>query len=241
MNKIRVFIAVAAGAIAAVLSFIPVITGERDIDIRAHHLAHAVLIFFGVVSGLALARARDPRGESPRWIWPAILAPLVTMFLMAPSFYAVVDKAPVTHSFNHLLFVLLGAVTAYSGQRYVRGIGWTAAIMLELMALAAAFGYGIAPLVALPPANAPAATAAATTGTDVGRGKTLFSQSCSACHGATGQGGVGPSLRNESSRKTVAQTAAWIKNPAPPMPKLFPSTLNGKDVDDVSAFVQTLK
>lgn len=241
MNKIRAFIAIAASAIAAVLSFMPVITGERDIAIHVHHLDHAVLIFFGVVSGLALARARDPRGESPRWIWPAILAPVVTMFLMAPSLYAVADKAPVTHSLDHLLFVLLAAVTAYSGQRYVRGIGWTTAMMLELMALAAAFGYGIAPAVALPPANAHASAAAAATGTGVDRGRTLFSQSCSACHGVKGQGGVGPSLRNESSRKTLAQTAAWIKNPAPPMPKLFPSTLNGKDVDDVSAFVQTLK
>ena len=60
-------------------------------------------------------------------------------------------------------------------------------------------------------------------------------------HGATGvEGGVGPSLKNEKSRKNYAQTVAWIKNPSPPMPKLYPSPLAEKDVDDVAAYVQTL-
>ena len=72
-------------------------------------------------------------------------------------------------------------------------------------------------------------------------GKTIFSANCATCHGATGtEGGVGPSLKNEKSRKNYAQTIAWIHNPTPPMPKLWPSPLNDKDVQDVAAYVQSL-
>lgn len=91
---------------------------------------------------------------------------------------------------------------------------------------------------AAPAAAGPAGAVAAG---DPGHGKTLFANNCSTCHGATGtEGGVGPSLKNEKSRKDVAATVAWIKNPEPPMPKLFPATLSEKDVADVAAFVQTL-
>jgi mono/diheme cytochrome c family protein len=76
---------------------------------------------------------------------------------------------------------------------------------------------------------------------DPARGKTIFAANCASCHGATGtEGGIGPSLKNEKSRKNYAQTIAWIHNPTPPMPKLWPSPLNDKDVQDVAAYVQSL-
>lgn len=71
-------------------------------------------------------------------------------------------------------------------------------------------------------------------------GKALFAANCSACHGASGEGGVGPKLQGEKSRKNLAQVVAQIKNPAPPMPKLYPSPLSDKDVNDLAAFVETL-
>ena len=89
-------------------------------------------------------------------------------------------------------------------------------------------------------ANAGAMSGTAALGDPV-HGKAIFSANCATCHGATGtEGGVGPSLKNEKSRKNYPATIAWIKNPAPPMPKLYPSPLSEKDVDDVAAFVQTL-
>jgi mono/diheme cytochrome c family protein len=76
---------------------------------------------------------------------------------------------------------------------------------------------------------------------DVAHGKAIFTQNCSSCHGATGtEGGVGPSLKDEKSRKNTAAAIAWIKNPQPPMPKLYPSPLSEKDVTDVAAYVETL-
>jgi mono/diheme cytochrome c family protein len=94
--------------------------------------------------------------------------------------------------------------------------------------------------------SAPAATMAAMSGMtvtpgDAGHGKTIFGARCASCHGASGtEGGIGPSLRNEKSRKNYDKTVAWIKNPQPPMPKLFPQPLGEKDVSDVAAYVQSL-
>jgi mono/diheme cytochrome c family protein len=76
---------------------------------------------------------------------------------------------------------------------------------------------------------------------DAAHGKTIFSANCASCHGASGhEGGVGPSLTNEKSKKNYQATIAWIHNPQPPMPKLWPSPLNDKDVQDVAAYVQSL-
>ncbi len=69
----------------------------------------------------------------------------------------------------------------------------------------------------------------------------MFATNCAVCHGASGkQGGVGPSLAYERGRKNDAATISWIKNPAPPMPKLYPSPLSAQDVVDVAAYVQSL-
>ncbi len=90
-------------------------------------------------------------------------------------------------------------------------------------------------------ATAAADTSGASAMGDAAHGKQIFSANCSSCHGATGhEGGVGPSLTNEKSKKNYQQTIAWIHNPQPPMPKLWPSPLNDKDVQDVAAYVQSL-
>jgi len=78
-------------------------------------------------------------------------------------------------------------------------------------------------------------------GGDVAHGKAIFAATCASCHGANGtEGGVGPSLKAEKSRKDHAAAVAWIKNPQPPMPKLYPSPLGEKDVNDVAAYVESL-
>jgi mono/diheme cytochrome c family protein len=72
------------------------------------------------------------------------------------------------------------------------------------------------------------------------RGHQIYTANCAACHGASAQGGIGPSLRAEKNRKDTAAAIAWIKNPQPPMPKLYPSVLSEKDVEDVAAYVESL-
>jgi mono/diheme cytochrome c family protein len=76
---------------------------------------------------------------------------------------------------------------------------------------------------------------------DGSRGAEVFRANCAVCHTANGAaGGIGPSLEHEKARKNYDQTVAWIESPAPPMPKLYPSPLSRKDVDDVAAYVQSL-
>jgi mono/diheme cytochrome c family protein len=81
-------------------------------------------------------------------------------------------------------------------------------------------------------------------GTPVGNlenGRRVFGDNCATCHGATGrEGGVGPSLQDERARKDYDATIAWIENPQPPMPKLYPSPMSRQAVDDVAAYVQSL-
>lgn len=96
------------------------------------------------------------------------------------------------------------------------------------------------PRPAVPSPSATSSAVAVVTG-DTAHGKQLYTQSCANCHGASGQGGIGPSLQNEASRKNLDQTIAWIKNPNPPMPKLYPGSLSEKDVLDIATYVQSLK
>lgn len=144
MNLIRTIVGVAAALAALVLSFMPLITHEVEIAVHDHHIDHGVLMGLAVLSVLLLYR-RAAGPASPMWLWLAVLLPVGIMFLMAPSVYSDVDPQPLPHSLYHLLFVVLAAVTAYAGQRYVRGVGWMSAIVLEFMAFVAAWGYGVAP------------------------------------------------------------------------------------------------
>jgi mono/diheme cytochrome c family protein len=73
------------------------------------------------------------------------------------------------------------------------------------------------------------------------RGKQLFAQNCAVCHGPEGVGAEAPRLKGEATRKNTAQLIAWIKKPLPPMPTLYPSPLNERDVDDIAAYVEQLK
>jgi mono/diheme cytochrome c family protein len=75
---------------------------------------------------------------------------------------------------------------------------------------------------------------------DSAHGHQVYTTNCAACHGANAQGGIGPALRGEKARKDTAAAIAWIENPKPPMPKLYPSVLSEKDVDDVAAYVESL-
>lgn len=76
--------------------------------------------------------------------------------------------------------------------------------------------------------------------TPVEHGASLFAQYCSSCHGASGEGSVGPALKGESARKSTEQAIAFIKEPKAPMPKLYPAPLSEGDVADVAAFVESL-
>ncbi len=77
---------------------------------------------------------------------------------------------------------------------------------------------------------------------DVKNGERVFDTNCATCHGVGGRsGGVGPSLVDENQRQDLARTIVWIENPDPPMPRLYPSPLDEREVQDVAAFVQRIR
>ena len=98
----------------------------------------------------------------------------------------------------------------------------------------------VAYLATLPPNEVPVAQHGTAIVGDLVNGQKIYAANCASCHGAAGQGGVGPELHGEKTRKDIAGTIVWIKDPIPPMPTLYPKPLAEKDVDDVAAFVETL-
>jgi mono/diheme cytochrome c family protein len=80
----------------------------------------------------------------------------------------------------------------------------------------------------------PAATAGVVLG-DAYRGQVVFSQNCSACHGATGEGGIGPKL--DGNAISLAAASARIENGGGTMP---PSLVSGRQKADVLAYLATI-
>jgi mono/diheme cytochrome c family protein len=92
-----------------------------------------------------------------------------------------------------------------------------------------------------PAASTSSAPQAAASGAgDPLHGRQIFTANCVACHGANAQGGIGPNLHGERTRKNTAAAIAFIKDPISPMPKLYPAVLTEKDVEDVAAYVESL-
>jgi mono/diheme cytochrome c family protein len=87
-------------------------------------------------------------------------------------------------------------------------------------------------------ASPAAATTTAVAAGSADNGKGLYAKNCAACHGAGGEGGVGPSLKGISERRDLEQTINWIKNPSAKMPKLYPTPLGDQAVADIAAYVR---
>ncbi len=235
----RRVIGVVAILAGVAFSLAPLVLPDRAIPIGEHHFDHAALMLFGAIAGIAFARGAVK--ESPRWLWLTVLAPVIAMMLMSPTIYNAVEAAATLHVLEHLAFVLLAFITAYAGERYVAGVGYAAAILLEAMALVAVFGFGVLDSHATVAQAAASAPAPSISPAEIARGKSIFAQNCAACHGGQGQGGIGPTLVNEASRKNLVEAETWIEHPAPPMPTLYPTVLRKQDVEAVAAFVETIK
>lgn len=139
-------VAAVSGALATALAAQSLAGGAEAIDVKSHHLTHAVLILGGAASALALAatnRRHAPYSEQPPWLLPAILGPLGGMVLMVPTLYPYMNGHPVIHVFSHFGHIIAGFIAAWCGERYRAGIGWAMTLFLEGMAVGAAFGFGV--------------------------------------------------------------------------------------------------
>ena len=89
------------------------------------------------------------------------------------------------------------------------------------------------------PASSPSAVSSSATDS-VAHGKQIYSQTCAVCHGPDGDKISGKDLKSVKSRMSAKEVAAFILNPAAPMPKVFaePRTADDeRDLRDVAAFV----
>jgi alcohol dehydrogenase (cytochrome c) len=76
----------------------------------------------------------------------------------------------------------------------------------------------------------------------VDHGRQVFYGMCAGCHGSDGKNIVidGKDLTTVKDRKSLDQIITWIKNPRPPMPKVFPEPLQPSeetDLRDVATFL----
>ena len=83
-----------------------------------------------------------------------------------------------------------------------------------------------------------ASTQATDAGTPVARGRKLYAQVCTTCHGLNGNFVAGHELSTLRQRRDLDATVRYIKDPKPPMPKLFPTLLDDQAVVDVATYVQ---
>jgi alcohol dehydrogenase (cytochrome c) len=84
-------------------------------------------------------------------------------------------------------------------------------------------------------------TAAVTAGrsaeANIASGRRLYGQVCSSCHGPDGNLISGHELSTLKSRRDRAATASFVKDPKPPMPRLYPNLLTDQNVADVTAYL----
>lgn len=79
---------------------------------------------------------------------------------------------------------------------------------------------------------------------DTAQGKTKYA-SCIACHGAQGQGGLGPKLAGQKSEDIVKKLTAYKNKqqvgPQSAMMWGFSARLSSEDIADIAAYTATLK
>jgi alcohol dehydrogenase (cytochrome c) len=97
-----------------------------------------------------------------------------------------------------------------------------------------ALNTGRAPSTQAQPKPTPATPAGAANPAD---GRKLYTQVCASCHGPDGNMMADRKLSNLNQRRDRAATVAFIKDPKPPMPKLYPDLLDEQDVVDVAAYL----
>jgi mono/diheme cytochrome c family protein len=69
-------------------------------------------------------------------------------------------------------------------------------------------------------------------------GRTLYGQVCVSCHGLNGDMIADHPLSTLKARRDAASTIRYIKDPKPPMPKLYPQLIDEQSVANVAQYVR---
>jgi alcohol dehydrogenase (cytochrome c) len=100
-----------------------------------------------------------------------------------------------------------------------------------------AFGAVGRPTVIVMDVTASQVASGSGTEANASRGAQVYRTTCGGCHGASGTNVAGHSLQGLNARMNADQLAAWILNPAPPMPHTFATPLDSDDERDVRDLV----
>ena len=74
---------------------------------------------------------------------------------------------------------------------------------------------------------------------NISNGRDIFQINCSACHGVTADGNVGPSLRNIAKRKSKKDLINQVvSGNTPPMPKFKP---NSQEMADLLSYLEQIQ
>jgi len=87
------------------------------------------------------------------------------------------------------------------------------------------------------PRTAPAAGSSQTGAANPAKGRKVYEQVCASCHGPDGNLVAGHPLSTLKSRRDRAATLGYIKDPKPPMPRLYPDLLNEQSLVDVTTYI----
>jgi mono/diheme cytochrome c family protein len=69
------------------------------------------------------------------------------------------------------------------------------------------------------------------------KGRKVYEQICSSCHGPNGNLVAGHELSTLGKRRDRASTLGYIKDPKSPMPKLYPNLLDEQSLKDVTSYI----
>lgn len=136
---------------------------------------------------------------------------------------------------------MAGGVVTYEleGQQYVAfasgnvsrnafgALGLPSVVIMSLNGKGAADSSARTTAVSSAPAGTP----------NLANGRKLYGQVCTSCHGPDGNLIADKKLGNLKARLSLEETVRYIKDPKPPMPKLFPDLINEQSVVDVASFV----
>ncbi len=100
--------------------------------IPVHHLLHTGMAVGAGLLALALTWKQPASTEEQGWwVWPATLAPALSLFLMWPTKYA------------YLGIAICSVLAIYAAQRFTRGLGWPMFALVIAMNAGAAGGFGL--------------------------------------------------------------------------------------------------
>ena len=144
------------------------------------------------------AKLPSQRSERSVWVIPAILAPILGLFLMWPSEYAYLMEHHGLHMLDHVGIIAFSWLAVFAAQAYVRGLGWPMLVLMVSMNAAAAGGFGVAPgpsaLLSLPLSTVTAEGPAPSLHV-LGK-RVAQNMGCGACHRVDGTRSIGPTWRN---------------------------------------------